>query len=98
MSGDQPPPSGPGGMFVQSRSWDQWERGRRSWSGLRSRPRGGIRYNDLGCRRPVAEGGVWSDGVVVVAPIVDQDRASWSELKISTLSSSSRSLPLKLST
>src|SRR3954471_24263770 len=60
-------------MLVQRRSWDQRERGRRSWSGLRSRPRGGSRDDDLGRRWTVSEGGVRPDGVVVAAPIFDLD-------------------------
>jgi hypothetical protein len=70
---DQPPPCGPGGMLVQRRSWDQRERGRRSWSGLRSRPRGGSRYDDFGRWWTVAEGGVRPDRVVVAAPAFDHD-------------------------
>jgi hypothetical protein len=69
----QPPPSGPRGMLVQRRSWDQRERGWRSWSGLRSRPRGGSRDDDLGRRWTVSEGGVRPDRVVVAAPAFDHD-------------------------
>src|SRR5215218_8816174 len=47
---DRPPCSGPVAMLVERRSWDQRERGRRSWSGLRSRPRGGSRDDNLGRR------------------------------------------------
>ena len=70
---DRPPRSGPGRMLVQRRSWDQRERGRRSWSGLRSRPRGGIRPKNLRSRRPIAEGRMWSDGIEVATPAFDQD-------------------------
>ena len=70
---DQPPPSGPGGMLIHGWAWDQRERGRRSWSGLRSRPRGGSRNDDLGRRWTVAEGRVRPDRVVMAAPALDQD-------------------------
>lgn len=31
------------------------------------------RYDAFGRRRPVAEGAVWSDGVVVAPPLLDED-------------------------
>ena len=70
---DRPPWSGPGAMLVQRRSWDQSERGRRSWPGSRSRPRGVSRHEDLSCGRAVAEGRVRPNGIVVATPALDQD-------------------------
>ena len=46
----RPPSSGPGQILVQSWPWRQGWRGRRRWSGWRSRP-----LNDLWCRRTVAQ-------------------------------------------
>jgi hypothetical protein len=60
-------------MLVQRRSWDQPERGRRSWPGLRSRPRGVSRHEDFRCGRAVAEGRVRPHRIVVAAPALDQD-------------------------
>jgi hypothetical protein len=35
---------------------------------LRSRPRGKRRNKDLGCRRSIAERGMWPDRIVVASP------------------------------
>ena len=59
---DQPSLSGPIGNATKR------------WHGRqRSRPRGEYRDEDLWCRRPVAERGVRSDGVVVAPPALDDD-------------------------
>jgi Phage Terminase len=51
-----PPWSGPGGMLVQRRSWDQSERGRRNWPGWWSRPSGESGHNDRRCGRADSRG------------------------------------------
>jgi len=40
---------------------------------LRSRPCGEGRYEHLWCRSPIADRGVWPDGVVVPPPALDDD-------------------------
>ncbi len=49
------------------------EHGRRSWSGLRSRPCGECRHEHLRGGRLVADRGVRPDGVVVPSPALDDD-------------------------
>src|SRR5215207_842456 len=63
-----PRSSGPLATLVQARSWRQRERAWRSWPGLRSRARG---HKGLRCRRPIAERGVRTHGVVVAPPCLD---------------------------
>src|SRR5499433_3965081 len=60
-------------MLVYGRPWRQREHGRRSWSGLRSRPCGESWDEHLGCWSPVADRGMRPDRVVVTAPTFDDD-------------------------
>src|SRR5215472_7707970 len=53
--GDLPRTSGPARMLVQGWSIGQWERGRRSWPGLRSRPRDEGGHEDFWRRCAIAE-------------------------------------------
>src|SRR4029450_7602275 len=49
------------------------ERGRRSGPQGRRRPGGERWYEDFRSRRPIAEGVVWADGIVVTPPALDHD-------------------------
>lgn len=60
-------------MLVHGWSWHQKERGRRSWLGSRSRPRGEGWHDDLGSRCSIADRCVWPDGIVVPPPAFDDD-------------------------
>src|SRR5438552_9349966 len=60
-------------MLVEGWSWHQREHGRRSWSGLRSRPCGERWHEHLRGRSPVADRGMRPDGVVVPSPTLDDD-------------------------
>src|SRR5215207_1103882 len=55
-------------MLVDASRWRYSRRGRRSWAGMRSRP-----LHCLRGWRPVAQGGVRPDRVVVLAPSFDDD-------------------------
>ena len=74
MSGatnDRPPLTGPVGMLVHGRLGRQ--RGRRSWSGLRSRPRGHCGHEDLRGWWPISQRAVRADGVVMATPTFNHD-------------------------
>src|SRR2546421_2951890 len=60
-------------MLVEGWSWHQREHGRRSWSGLRSRPCGECWHEHLRCRSPVADRCMWPHRVVVTTPAFDDD-------------------------
>src|SRR5271163_2242405 len=60
-------------MLVQGRSLHQLEHGRRSWSGLCSRPCGEGWYEHLGSWSPVADRGMRANSVVVPTPALDDD-------------------------
>src|ERR687885_1277212 len=60
-------------MLVQGWPWRQRERGRRSWPGLRSRPRGKPRHEHLRRRRAVAQRSMRAHHIVVPAPALDHD-------------------------
>jgi len=68
---DPPPPTGPKRLLVES--WPRGQRGRRSWSGLRSRPRGHGGHEDLRRGRLVSERAMWADGVEVPPPAFHDD-------------------------
>jgi len=68
---DQPLATGPVGMLVHC--GPRRECGRRSWPGLRSRPCGEDRYEDLRRRRLVAQRAVWPLGVAVTSTTLDHD-------------------------
>src|SRR3954464_5810789 len=65
--------SGPAPMLVQGRPGRHGQHGRRSWSGLRSRPCGESWHEHLGGRCLVAMGRMRPDGVVMPAPALDDD-------------------------
>src|ERR687883_664022 len=60
-------------MLVKGWPRHQWEHGRRSWSGLRSRPCGQCWHKDLRGGSPVADRSMRAHGVVVTAPALDDD-------------------------
>src|ERR1700712_71659 len=60
-------------MLVQGGSWRYREHGRRSWSGLRSRPCGESWHEHLRSRSAIADRGMRPDSVVVSAPTLDDD-------------------------
>src|SRR3954468_16931705 len=64
---------GPGSMLVQGWPGRHGSHGRRSWSGLRSRPCGESWHEHLRGRCLVAEGRMRPDGVVMPAPALDDD-------------------------
>src|SRR4051795_12404924 len=64
---------GPGSMLVQGWPGRHGYHGRRSWSGLRSRPCGESWHEHLGGRCLVAEGCMRPDGIVMTAPALDDD-------------------------
>ena len=68
---DPPPPTGPKRLLVES--WPRGQRGRRSWSGLRSRPRGHGGHEDLRRGRLVSERAMRADGVEVPPPAFYDD-------------------------
>src|ERR1043166_1037250 len=60
-------------MLVKGRPRHQREHGRRSWSGLRSRPCGQCWHKHLRSGSPVADRGMRAHGIVVTAPAFDDD-------------------------
>lgn len=68
---DPPPPTGPGRLLVDG--WPRGQRGRRSRSGLRSRPRGHGGDEDLRRGRLVSERAMGAHGVEVPPPAFDDD-------------------------
>ena len=68
---DPPPPTGPKRLLVES--WPRGQRGRRSWFGLRSRPRGDGGHEDLRRGRLVSERATRADGVEVPPPAFHDD-------------------------
>src|SRR5262249_47415604 len=70
---DRPPLSGQLGMLVEGWPWHQREHGRRSGSGLRSRPCGESGHEHLRGRRPVADRGMRANHIVVTPPTLDDD-------------------------
>src|SRR3979411_96734 len=60
-------------MLFWGRRWGQREHGRRSWSGLRSRPCGECWHERLRCRSPVADRGMRPHRVVVTTPAFNDD-------------------------
>src|SRR3974377_2399351 len=68
---EQPTLSGPGRMLVWR--WRLRQRGRRSRSTWRSRPRDECGHEHLWCGWLVAERCVWADRVVVPPPALDDD-------------------------
>src|SRR4051795_10042432 len=64
---------GPGSMLVQGWPGRHGYHGRRSWSGLRSRPCGECWHEHLRCRSAIANRGMRPDGVVVTTPAFDDD-------------------------
>src|SRR5215204_3513330 len=71
----------PGGAIIDRSGAKPWRlgplshgwHGRRSWSGLRSRPCGESWHEHLGGRGLVAEGCMRPDGIVMTAPALDDD-------------------------
>src|ERR1035437_5304952 len=68
---DRPPLTGPCGMLVHGRLGRQ--RGWRSWSGLRGRPRGHCGNEDLRGWRLITQRAVRADGVVMATPTFNHD-------------------------
>src|ERR1051325_4163629 len=60
-------------MLVKGWPRHQREHGRRSWSGLRSRPCGQCWHKHLRGGSPVADRGMRAHGIVVTAPALDDD-------------------------
>src|ERR1051325_912354 len=60
-------------MLVKGWPRRQREHGRRSWSGLRSRPCGQCWHKHLRGGSPVADRGMRAHGIVVTAPALDDD-------------------------
>src|SRR5205814_8991985 len=73
MTSGRPPSSGPARMLAYPTSRRLCERGRRSGSQARRRPRGERWYENFRSRRPIAQGLVWADGIVVTPPALDHD-------------------------
>jgi len=70
---DQPPPSGPGRMFVHGGPRCQWERGRRNGPSACGRPRRTAGYEHFWCWSAVAERGMWAEPIVMLPPSLDDD-------------------------